>query len=145
MKHLFLALTVTVASIFQTAKASEPITPTVLASFKSTYASAQEVNWTVVDNTYKAFFKLDGKYATAYYAPDGSWIGTSRSIPVTELSSKLKFNLRKELKRAWISDLIILSTNEGDVYFATIESADAKKIVKSENGRKWSDYQTFEK
>lgn len=145
MKHLLLTLTISAASVFHAAKANEPITPTVLASFRSTYKQAQEVHWTDIGNTYKASFTLDGKYATAYYATDGNWIGTSRNISVSELSPKYRSNLRKELKKAWVSDLIVLSTNEGDVYFATIETADVKKVVKSEIGHRWSEYRTFEK
>jgi hypothetical protein len=145
MKHLLLTLTISAASVFNAAKANEPITPTVLASFRTSYAQAQEVHWADMGNTYRASFKLDGKYATAYYAADGNWLGTSRNISVTELLPKTRGYLRKEMKRAWVSDLIVLSTNEGDVYFATLESADTKKVVKSDNGRKWSEYQTFEK
>jgi len=145
MKHLFFALTITAASIFNTAKASDDVTPPVLESFRNTYVHAKEVQWTTIGSGYKASFKLNNIYVTAYYTSDGSWIGTTRNIRATELSPSLRNNLRKELKNAWISDLYVLDTNEGDVYFATIESADAKKVLKSNNGRKWDHYKSLVK
>jgi len=145
MKHLFIALTITAASLFTTAKASDDVTPPVLESFRSTYIHAKEVFWSEIGSGFKASFKLDGKYATAYYTSDGSWIGTTRYISVAELSAKLRSSLKKELKQAWVSDLYVLNTTEGDVYFVTIESADAKKVLKSNDGRKWEHYKSLEK
>jgi hypothetical protein len=145
MKHLLLTLTISAASLFNAAKANSPITPSVMKSFRTAYGQAKEVQWTSMGNTYRASFKIDEKFVNAYYAADGNWIGTSRYISATELAPKVRTNLRKELKGAWISDLLVLSTNEGDVYFATIENADFKKVVKSDYGRKWTDYRKFEK
>lgn len=102
MKHLFISLTIAAASLFNTANANDDVTPPVLESFRSTYTytHAKEVFWTTIGAGYKAFFKLDGKYATAYYTSDGRWIGTTRHISAAELSPKLRANLCKELKRA---------------------------------------------
>ena len=145
MKHLFIALTISAASFFTTAKANTDVTPPVLESFRSTYIHAKEVHWSEINNGFKATFKSEGKYATAYYTVDGTWIGTTRNISASELSPKLRNNLRKELKRAWISDLYVLSTNDGEVYFAVVESADDKKVLKSNNGRKWDHYKSVAK
>jgi maleate cis-trans isomerase len=145
MKHLFIALTIAAASLITTAKASSPITPTVLESFRSTYGHAKDVYWTEIGNTYKIAFKLDGKSIVAYYTNEGVWIGTTRNISAAELSPKLRANLSKEMKTGYISDLFILSNPEGETYFATIETADTKKVVKSNNGRKWDFYKRIEK
>lgn len=145
MKHLFIALTISAASLFNTAKANPEVTPRVLEAFRSTYVHAKEVHWSEIDNGFKASFKSEGKYITAYYTFDGSWIGTTRNIAASELSPKLRGNLRKELKHAWISDLYVLNTDDGNVYFATVESADAKVVLKSNNGRKWDHYKSLAK
>ncbi|HYH14541.1 MAG TPA: hypothetical protein VD794_04950 [Flavisolibacter sp.] len=145
MKHLFIALTISAASFFNTAKAKDPVTPPVLESFRSTYTHAQEVHWSEIGTGFKATFKLDGEYATAYYLSDGNWIGTTKNISTSELSPKLRANLKRELKEAWVSDLYVMSTNEGEVYFATVESADNKKVLKSNNGRKWDHYKSIKK
>jgi hypothetical protein len=145
MKHLIVALTISAASFFTTAKANSNVTPPVLESFRNTYIHAKEVNWSETDNGFKATFKSDGKYVTAYYVYDGTWIGTTRNIAASELSTKLRNNLRRELKRAWISDLYVLSTNDGEVYFAVVESANDKKVLKSNNGRKWDHYKSVAK
>ena len=145
MKHLFIALTISAASLFNTAKANSPITPSVLESFRSTYLHARDVYWTEVGSHYKIAFKLDGKPITANYTAEGNWIGTTRNISSAELPAKLCANLNKELKRAWISDLFVLSNAEGETYFATVETADTKHVIKSDNGRKWEHYKTIEK
>jgi len=145
MKQLFIALTITASSLFNTAKANDPVTPTVLESFRNTYTHAQDVHWSEIGSGYKASFKIDGVYATAYYMSDGNWIGTTKNIRSTELAPKLRNNLRKELNQAWISDLYVMSTNDGNVYFATVESADNKKVFKSENNHKWEHYKSIKK
>lgn len=145
MKHLFIALTISAATFFNTAKANDPITPSVLESFRNTYVHAKEVYWTVIGTGFKASFKLNGEYAAAYYLSDGNWIGTTKNISATKLSPKLRANLKEELKQAWISDLFVMSTNEGDIYFATVESANDKKVFKSNYGHKWDHYKSVKK
>jgi hypothetical protein len=146
MKHLFIALTIAAASVFNTVNASDPVTPPVLESFRNSYSDAKEIKWKDIGNVYKVSFKMDGKYADAYYMVDGSWIGTARNIKTSELPYKQRASLRRELKKGgFLSDLFILSGSDGNIYFATIETPDAKKVFKSNSGRKWSLYKNIEK
>jgi hypothetical protein len=145
MKRLFIALAIAAASSFSTVSANPHVTSPVLEAFRSTYLHAKDVHWTELRNTYKVSFLLDGQYVSAFYKADGHLVGTVRNISVTELSLRLKTNLRKEMNNAWITDLFVLNTNDEDVYFATVESADQKTIFKSRNGRKWEIYESLRK
>ena len=145
MKRLFIALAIAAASSFSAASAKPHVTPSVLEAFRNTYLNAKDVHWTEMRNTYKVSFLLDGQFVSAYYRADGQLVGTVRNVTLTELSPRLKANLRKELKNAWIADLFVLNSENGSVYFATVETADLKTIFKSKNGRKWEIYERARK
>ncbi len=145
MKRLFIALAIAVASSFSAASANPHITPSVLEAFRSTYLNAKDVHWTELRNTYKVSFQLDGQYVSAFYKADGHLVGTVRNISIMELSPRLKAKLRSEMKNAWLTDLFVLNTNDEEVYYATVESADQKTIYKTKNGRKWEIYESLRK
>ncbi len=146
MKPLFILLTV-LSSMFTTATfaADGKVSPEVLESFNSTFANAKEVDWTVSDKFYKAHFALDGQYVTAFYNIDGEMMAITRNISSRQLPLTLQTSLKKDYNNYWITDLFEVANNEGTSYYITLETADAKVVLKSNNNSAWSTFQKTKK
>ena len=74
MKLLIAFVTAAAALFTNVSSAADKIeiAPAAIQSFKSTFAEASEVNWSVSSNLYKADFTLNGQYASVFYEADGS-------------------------------------------------------------------------
>ncbi|HYH14542.1 MAG TPA: hypothetical protein VD794_04955 [Flavisolibacter sp.] len=142
MKHLLIAFVIAATSILNPANASDKSTsPEALASFQSTYSNATDVSWVNIGELYKVTFTLDGKAATAFYNTTGSLVAVTKNLSSMELPSALKASLKKEMKDGYISDLFMMSSEQGLVYYVTFENADTKLVMKSTNGKKWTVFQ----
>ena len=146
MRHFIITLAIASASIFNSSYAADGPTPRqALASFRSTYSNATDIAWSSVNDHYQASFLLNGRLALALYSADGTPIAESKKISSLELPAKLRMNLKKELKQGWISDLFVVTTDGTSEYFAAIEDADTKVVLKSVSGTKWTSYQRIAK
>ena len=140
MKPLLIVLTI-LASVFTqpTFATNRDVTPVVLKSFQTKFASAKEVTWTSSESLFKAHFELNGQAVTAFYSTDGNLLAVSRHITSHQLPLSLQTSLRKGHEGAWISELFELNSEEGITYYATLETADCKVVLKS-NGQSWTAY-----
>lgn len=116
------------------------IAPEVLRSFQSTFATAQEADWSVTPDFYKVQFALNGQYITAFYKSDGTMAALTRNISSQQLPVSLQATVKNDYKDYWISGLFELSNDEGVQYYVTLENADATMILKS-SGSTWSLFQ----
>lgn len=141
MKKMMLALvliyTVALTSAFA---GEEKVSSRVLESFKNEFSTAQEVNWVVGDNYYKAAFKVNGQSIFAYYTIDGELAGVARYISSLQLPVNLLVNLKNDYSQYWISDLFEVNNSEGTHYYVTLENADTSVMLVSTNGSKWKSY-----
>jgi hypothetical protein len=123
----------------------DSVSPAALQSFKSSFKSATEVNWTVNENFYKANFSMNGQNVTAYYNTTGQMIALTRNISSLQLPITLQANLKNNYDGYWISDLVEMANDEGTSYFITLENADTKLILKSTSGSEWTNYKKQKK
>lgn len=145
---LFIALLTAAASLFANVSSATDkieIAPAAIQSFKSTFAEASEVNWSVTNNLYKADFALNGQYASAFYDAEGSMVATTRNVSSLQLPITLQASLRKDYAEYWISDLFELTNAEGISYFVTLQSGDNKLILKGSALGEWSVFQKTRK
>jgi hypothetical protein len=146
MKSLVIAFTLLATVLTSTAFAADPkVSPVVLRSFNKTFTTATEVDWSVTNNMYKAQFGLNGQTVTAYYQADGTMIAVTRNISSNQLPVTLQVELKKDYENFWISGLFELSDEGGTEYYATLESADEKVILKSISNNSWSRYKKLSK
>jgi hypothetical protein len=139
MKLLFVLLMLIGSLSAKSNPGDEPVSPVVLHSFNQSFAHAEDVNWSVTREFYKAEFLLNCQYVFAFYSKDGSLIAATRNILFTELPVILQTNL-KELKNGyWISDLFELSNENGTTYYLTLENAD-QKVVYQSSKTEWNFY-----
>src|SRR6188474_3969113 len=119
---------------------SEKVSPKVLASFKSEFSSAKNVEWETGSNYFRATFSMNEQRIFAYYTVGGELMSVARYISSTQLPINLFSNLKNDYSKYWISDLFEVSNSEGLHYYVTLETADSKLVMHSGNGGSWSTY-----
>ena len=140
MKSLFIAALLLVGTFKSFAHDGSSVEPVVLKSFKTTFANAVEVDWSQSNDLYKAQFFLNGQHVTAYFKEDGSMQALARHISTNALPVLLQTSLQNSYKNQWVSDVLEV-TNDGNVqYYATVENAHSKVILKA-TASAWSTFQ----
>jgi hypothetical protein len=124
---------------------SEKVSPKVLASFKSEFSSAKNVEWETGSNYFRATFSMNEQRVFAYYTVDGELMSVARYISSIQLPINLFSNLKNDYSKYWISDLFEVSNSEGLHYYVTLETADTKLMLRSSNGGSWSTYSKSKK
>src|SRR5687768_16917834 len=119
--------------------------PAVLQAFENTFAAAKNVEWTLVDNVFKATFTYNGQVVSAFYGSDGTQLALSRNITSAQLPISLQAELKKNYDQYWISDLFEMTDASGLNYYITIETADTKVVLKSQSTYNWSTFQKTKK
>ena len=142
MKPLFVLLTVISSFFVQNSfAAKDDVAPIVLQSFQQAFNNAKEVSWTATSNFYKADFALNGQYVSAFYDGLGELVAMTRNITSFQLPIYLQANLKKDYTAYWITDLFEVTNEDGTTYYATLENADTKVVLKSASASKWSTFQ----
>lgn len=140
MKKIVFVFGFLLAAAVSYAYPSEKVSPKVLASFKTEFSGAKEVAWETGNNYFKASFSLNEQRVFAYYTIEGQLISLGRYISSFQLPLHLFSDLKNDYSKYWVSDLFEVSNSEGLHYYITLETADAKLILRSSNGGAWSTY-----
>jgi hypothetical protein len=86
-------------------------------------------------------FKMSGMILTAFYSNKGELLAVTHNIPSTQLPLQLLIQVRRNYSGYWISDLFEYSANGSTSYFLTLENADNKITLRSNEG----DWETYNK
>lgn len=140
-----LIMTALAALVLNFSQAAEVPTAPVLEHFKSSFTTASEVKWSFTDNLYKAEFFFNEQYASAFYDVDGNLVAVGRNVSSFQLPITLQAALKNDFKEYWLSDLFELTDNSGTTYYATIENADTKTVLRSSGAYGWATYQKHKK
>ncbi len=133
----------TLAIAFSTLSAfagEEEVSPKVLNAFNNEFKTAKEVEWTVGTNYYRATFTYNDKHVYAYYDVNGELLGLSRYVSPADLPLSLQGTLRNNYGAYWVSDLFEVANSEGTTYYATVENAETKLVLKASDGKNWNTY-----
>ena len=142
MMTLALALTLTTMYAFT---GEESINQQALKAFKTEFAGATDAVWTAGNDYYKVTFTMNQQTLFAYYNASGEFMAVTRFIPSFQLPLNLQSSLKKSYNSYWITDLFEMSNHDGTAYYVTLETADAKIVLKSADGSDWSVYQKSKK
>ncbi len=141
---MMLALVLTVGTSFAFT-GEEAVNKQALNAFKKEFAGATDAAWTVGNNYYKVTFSLNDEKLFAYYNTQGEFLAVTRNISSLQLPLTLQTSLKRSYSNYWISDLFEVAKNDGTNYYVTLETADAKIILRSADGTNWSIYQKSKK
>jgi hypothetical protein len=139
-----LAMTLVVSTSFASIK-PETVNSQALNTFSSEFVGATGATWTINKDFYQVTFTLNGQQMFAYYNKAGEFLAVSQNISSVQLPNSLKKGLKKVMTNRWITDLFEITNNEQTSWYVTIESADEKIVLRSDNGGKWKVFQTIQK
>ena len=112
----------------------------MLASFKTEFTNAKDVEWDTGSNYFRATFTMNDQRVFAFYNVEGELLSVARYISSIQLPINLFSDLKNNYSKYWISDLFEVSNSEGLHYYVTLETADSKLVMHSGNGGSWSTY-----
>lgn len=133
MKQLFIALLLVILGTSSFASGEEPVPAPALQSFKNTFRSAQEVNWTGSKQYYKVDFLFNSQYISGYYTGSGYLLALTKNILSTQLPVILANKLKEKYSQYWISDVVEASNEDKVTYYVTLENADGTILLQSNN------------
>jgi hypothetical protein len=138
-KRIALLLTAFILSVsISFANGNNPVPAEISHSFSHHFATAKNVNWEKISNVYKASFELDGNYLFVFYSEDAHFIGIAHNILSDKLPMMLQAQLKMDYSNYWITELIEYSVDHNPGYKITLENADQKVILKSDNLSDWA-------
>jgi hypothetical protein len=114
-------------------------------SFNKEFAQAKDVKWQKSGEMVKATFTLNEKVLFAYYNEAGDLVAITRNITTDQLPISLLTSLKKNYSDYWVSDLFEMVSNGESNYYITLENADHKVVLKSEDFASWSTYRKEKK
>lgn len=89
----------------------------------------------------KVTFKMSSMILTAYYSNSGELLAVTHNITSTQLPIQLLIPVKRDYSDYWISDLFEYDANGSASYFITLENADKKITLRSNEG----DWETYNK
>ena len=140
MKKILLVLGLVATMGVCSAYPSERVSQKALASFKTEFTTAKNVEWETGANYFRAAFTMNDQQIFAFYNVEGDLLSVARYISSIQLPINLFSDLKNNYSKYWISDLFEVSNNEGLHYYVTLETADSKLVMRSSNGGSWSTY-----
>ena len=144
MKKIIMMLAIIISTTVAFAS-GEDVNKKVLEAFKTEFSSATDVEWSVGQDYYRAKFNYNEKYVFAYFNENGELLGLSQFLSPTNLPINLQTSLNKKYKNYWISDLFEVAKKDSTTYYITLENADTKLMLRSDEANSWSVYNTIQK
>jgi len=127
------------------ANKSEEINQRAIASFNSEFGNAKNVSWTQDRQYFRASFNLNNQVLYAYYDQKGELMAVIHHILSNQLPIYLMSELKKAYKNYWITDLLVMASNEQSNYFVSLDNADETLVLKSDGSNQWSVYKRIKK
>lgn len=143
MKKIIVTMAIAISSLSAIAMDGS-VNQKVLDAFKTEFATASEVEWTIGSDYYKASFNYNGKYVFAFFNDNGEMLGMTRHLSPLDLPLALQGNLKKNYEGFWISELFEVVKSDETNYYVTIENAD-NTIVLESSGNSWNIYKKTKK
>jgi len=135
MKRLFVA-SLAACLLTLSSFANDKNLPDALQSFYNTFRSAQNVNWTEVNDMLRIGFVLDGHQMFAYYSND-ELVVVASEIKAEELPETLRAQLSGYTGYV-VTQAYALTKNKSKEYCVVMENASKRIILKGKN--KWKTF-----
>jgi len=117
-----------------------PIPATVESAFSQNFHHIRQVSWEAFGNYYKATFTQKDKTLYVFYSENAELMGMARNVLSDRLPNSLQSELKSRFQAYWITDLAQYKVADKDGFLVTIENADRKIVLKSEDNQHWQIY-----
>ncbi|MDR3713122.1 MAG: hypothetical protein P4L51_09935 [Puia sp.] len=117
----------------------------VSASFRQDFKNVELIRSEVGAHFTTLTFRTNDMILMAFYTEKGELIATTHNILSTQLPIKLLMDLKKDYKGYWITELFELNGKGQDAYYISLENADTKISLRSNEYSAWEVYRHAEK
>jgi len=111
------------------------------AYFHKDFQQAELISTNTGADYTKVTFKMNSMILTAFYSNSGELLAVTHNITSTQLPLQLLIQVKRNYSSYWISDLFEYNANGSSSYFLTLENADSKVTLRSNDG----DWETYNK
>jgi hypothetical protein len=112
----------------------------IVASFHKDFKRAELMGMELKKDYTKVTFKLNSLVLYAFYSANGELIAVVRNIVSTQLPIQLLMDLKQNYSSYWITDLFEMSSDGETNYFITLENANGRITLRSNNTSNWESY-----
>jgi len=116
----------------------------VNASFRKDFKQAELLATDAGKDYTKFTFKMNGAVLYAFYNESGELLALTHNIKSSELPINLLMQIKRDHSDYWISDCFEIVTNGTTSYYITLENADTKLTLHS-NENNWETYTRLNK
>lgn len=139
-----LILLLTLCTTYGFANSTGEVNREIKASFRQDFHNAQLMTIEVRNNFTKLTFKMNDQVMSAFYSGSGELLAVTRNILSSQLPVSLLNSLKKYYNNSWITDLFEFNGDNQDCYYITLENADTKLTLRSNDGS-WEVYSSRKK
>jgi hypothetical protein len=116
------------------------IPESVLSAFNQRFSNAKEIHWDGLDNYYKVTFSQNGHMLYVFYSDQAEYMGIAKNILSDKLPDLLITGIKNKYQGYWISDLAQYSVVDKTGFLVTLENADEKIVLKTNDNLHWQVY-----
>jgi hypothetical protein len=120
--------------------ASNPVPASVQSAFRQNFHQVSQVLWDSFGNYYKATVSDKSNTMYVFYSENAELMGMGRNVLSDRLPEILQTEIKNRFQEYWITDLVQYKVADKDGYLITVENADRKIVLKSEDNRHWQIY-----
>jgi hypothetical protein len=124
---------------------ADNIATQVNISFKQDFKNAELISSEVSSHFTKLTFRMNDMILLAFYADNGKLLAIVHNIPSSQLPINLMRDLKKDYAGYWITELFELNGKGQNAYYISLENADHKVVLRSNEDNDWEIYQHTEK
>lgn len=116
------------------------IPESVASAFTSEFVHVRDVRWENFGNYFKASFIQRGKTVYAFYSDNAEFMGVAKNILSDRLPGMLQTEIKNKYPGYWITDLATYQVGDKDGFLVTLENADQKIVLKTQDNQHWKVY-----
>ena len=116
------------------------IPESVVFAFSSSFSHVRDVRWENFGSYFKASFIQKGKTMYAFYSDNADFMGVAKNILSDRLPDLLQAGIKNKYPGYWITDLVNYQVGGKDGFLITLENADEKMELKTEDNQHWRVY-----
>src|SRR5450432_364973 len=137
---IWMAAFVLIANIVFANTSENLIPESVASAFGSSFSCAKEVHWESLGNYYKATFRQNGNQLYVFYSDNAEFMGIAKNILSDKLPNSLQDGIKNKYPGYWITDLAKYDVADKTGFLVTIENADEKIVLKTNDNKHWQVY-----
>jgi hypothetical protein len=144
-KTIFSIMLVLMAGLSAFAAREGEVNQLAVKAFQKEFRKASNVEWTKQQNSSRVTFTIGDRVLFASYNDRGKLEFLERNLPSGQLPLYLLGSLKNKYKGYWITRLLERDSYNHTNYYATLQNADWRILLKSEGDNRWSVYSKTKK